>query len=55
MELQPGWYKVKINGKWDCAYYDGAGFATIMLDDFPTYYESEELDQIGDRIEFPTD
>lgn len=55
MELQPGWYKVKLDGKWFCAYYDGIDFALVMPDYGRVWYGAEDLDQIGDKIEFPNE
>ena len=55
MELQPGWYKVKLKDKWFCAYYDKFDFALVIPDYGRLWYGEEDFDQIGDKIEFPND
>lgn len=55
MNLEIGWYKVKLEGEWDCAYFDGTDFSVFALDDDPTWLNAEEFDQIGDKIEFPNE
>ena len=55
MELQPGWYKVKLAGNWSCAYFDGTEFSLVTLKNSIIWYEAEELDKIGDKIEFPNE
>lgn len=55
MGLQPGWYKVKLLGAWDCAYYDGDNFSIIESWRSIVLYKEEDLDEIGDRINLPDD
>lgn len=55
MELQPGWYKVKLDGEWFCAYYDGEDFVALRPNNQPLWCGAEDLEQIGNKIEFPND
>ena len=48
-----GWYKVKLKGKWVCAYNDGSESWPWIIG--AIFYTDSELDQIGEKIEFPND
>lgn len=48
MNLEIGWYKVKLKGEWICAKWGGTHWEYL---DFRIMHE--DFDQIGDRIEFP--
>lgn len=46
-----GWYKVKYEGRWTCAYYLKSICCSWFL--IGEWVEDSTFDQIGDKIEFP--